>query len=170
MEKIFFERTGKIRENRERLEKSLNVKIKFEKGQIEIGGKSLDVYTAKKVLEALSIGFSLEDALLLKKEDHMLEKLNLKDFVRTSQLRRVKGRVIGAKGKSKKVISELTDTAIVIRDYDVVIIGRTVDVDITIKALRSLIRGAPHSKVYSFLERSRKLREVKKEEEEAFFE
>jgi len=169
MEKIFFERTGKIRENKERIEKSLNIKIEFVKGQVEVSGKSIDIYMAKKVLEALSIGFSLDDALLLKKEDYMLEKLNLKDFARKSQLRRVKGRVIGAKGKSKNVISELTDTSIVIRDYDVAIIGRTVDVDITLKALRSLIRGAPHANVYSFLERSRRLREVKKEEEEAFF-
>ena len=98
----------------------------------------------------------------------MLEKVNLKDFVRTSQLRRVKGRVIGEKGKTKKVIAELTDCAIVIRDYSVAIIGKTVDVAMTVKALRSLIRGAPHSKVYAFLERSRKIRIEKKEEEEFF--
>ena len=170
MEKIFFERTGKIRENQERLEKSLNIKIKFEKGDIELRGDSINIYTAKKVLEALSMGFSLEDALLLKKEDHLLGKINMKDFVRQSQLNRVKGRVIGIKGKAKKVISDLTDTAMVIRDYDIAIIGRTVDVDITIKALLLLIRGAPHSKVYNFLERNRKLREFKKEEEEAFVE
>ena len=52
MEKIFFERTGKIRENKERIEKSLNIKIEFVKGQVEVSGKSIDIYMAKKVLEA----------------------------------------------------------------------------------------------------------------------
>jgi len=170
MERIFIENLGKIKNLKKKLETALKIKINITKEAVEIQGKDVEGYSeyiAGLVLKALDMGFSLDAALMLKNEDYMLEKINLKKHLRPSRLKTVKGRIIGEKGRTKELISELTDCAIAIKDYDIGIIGKTADVDIARHALISLIQGAPHSHVYSYLEKSRKLRKFKLEEEES---
>lgn len=166
MEKLFIKEIRRIKKVKDQLEKSLDIKLNITKDEIEIEGKEgLSEYVAKRVMEALELGFEINSALQLKNDEFMFEKLNLKSHVRTSRLKTIKGRLIGEKGRAKEVISELTDCDIAIKDYDVGIIGRTSDVDVALHAIKDIIQGSPHAKVYAYLEKSRKIRMFRVEEE-----
>jgi ribosomal RNA assembly protein len=123
-------------------------------------------YFGAKILGAIDFGFDFDSAIKLKSEDYMIEQINLKDFARQSRLRAVRGRIIGKEGKAIRLLSHLADCRIKISEYDVAVIGRTEDVDVCLSAMKKLIRGSPHSKVYAFLERNRTIRQEKLESDE----
>ena len=161
MEKIFLRRPERVMNVRKKLEKALKVKIIGSGNEIEIEGEGMDEYDASVVLNAIDIGFNPRVALLLKDPDYMIEKINIKDYVRHSRVSTVKGRLIGREGKAKAQLANLTDCDIVVFDNTIAIIGLTEDVDIASKAIRSLIKGSPHTSVFQYLEKYRKIKKEK---------
>jgi len=167
MQQIVIENTPKIRKHKRDIEKALNVKLNISEDKIEIESKTDDAYPeylAQEIIDALNYGFSFEQALRLKNEDIMIEKIDIKKLTRPSRLKTIVGRLIGEKGRTKEIIMEMTGCDIAIHDNRVAIIGDTDDVGIAIQAIRSLIGGSPHASVYSYLERSRKFRRYKEED------
>ena len=82
--------------------------------------------------------------------------LNILDYISSkNHLLRVKGRVIGAAGKSRKVIEDLTDTKICVYGKTISIIGLPENVAACRRAIESLLQGSPHSSVYKWLEKRR---------------
>jgi len=162
MKQIYIKSARKILQNKESLERELNIKINVRGTITIISGKEIDEYIAEKVLEALDFGFELDDALLLKEEDYMFERFCIKDFTRSHNLHEVRGRIIGTKGKTLEVLKELSNCAIILNDNDIGIIGKTEDILIATQALKSLVRGSRHGNVYAYLEkhkgRKRKIR------------
>jgi ribosomal RNA assembly protein len=153
--------TPRLKRFRRQIEKALDVEITFEGDTAKIEGDSFGEYTALSVIEALNYGFDLATAMQLKHEDYMMEKINLKQLARPSRLSTIKGRIIGLKGKTKKLIAQLSDCEIAVKDSIIAIIGATSDVDVVLRALKSLIQGSPHSSIYAFLEKNRKIRKEK---------
>jgi len=141
------------------LEKKLSVKIIAEKNNVILTGEAYAEYIGAKVLHAIDLSFDMESALLLLDQDYMLEVINLKNYVRVSRLKTVKGRIIGKKGKAKKVIAELTECSIVIKDNAIALIGKTDDIALATKAILSLIRGSPHASIYTFLEKNKAVKQ-----------
>ncbi len=156
MEKIFLsEKMQKIlKKHTKKIEKELKVSISINESEAVIEGEAFQKFIAVKAIEALECGFDINVALLLSNPDNMFEKINLKDYVRSSRLKQVMGRVIGEKGKAKRVISELSECYMSISDGIIGLIGKLANVSLAARAVKSLIRGSPHSSVYSFLERS----------------
>jgi len=70
---------------------------------------------------------------------------------------RVKGRLIGEKGKTRKMIEELTEAYISVFGHTVAIIGEHLQLEFAKKAVLMLIKGSQHSSVYKFLGRKRNL-------------
>ncbi len=153
-------------EIKSRLEKvsSTRINIDSKEGEITIVGKdSLWIFTVKEVIRAIGRGFNPETALQLLKQDFSFELLNIPDYVKSKNgLIRLKGRVIGAEGKSRKHIELLTETNICVYGKTIGIIGRHENVSIARRAVDSLLLGSPHSSVYKWLERKR--RELKMRE------
>ncbi len=151
-----------------RIEEDFNVRLEVdqERGEVTImpkDGTTLDqLMKAKAVIEALSYGFSYEDAVSLKEDDYVLEVIDLRDYVdknKIHHLLRVKGRIIGENGRAKRTLQELTDTKIVIGDKYVAILGPYENVKITREALRLLIEGRQHATVYRWI--TSKMRSLK---------
>ena len=93
----------------------------------------------------------------LLKQDYCFESIDMTDFARNANdVARVRGRVIGTNGKSRKKLEELTETRISIYGKTVGIIGQIEKVDLAKKAIENLLNGSPHTKVYSKLERNKK--------------
>jgi ribosomal RNA assembly protein len=157
MEKIFVQYPQKIMRIKKRIEKTLDVKITGIDDEIDVEGEGENEYVASMVIGAIDIGFDSRVALLLQDPEYIIEKINLKSYVKPSRMSTVKGRLIGRKGKAKNRLAQLTGCDIVIKNHTVVILGLTNDVDIASKAVRSLIKGSPHSSVFAFLEKSRKI-------------
>jgi ribosomal RNA assembly protein len=174
MRKLFFQdkEISRVLKFKEEIEKNLKIKLKIERNEVTIEAKSsVDEYLAEKILDALSLGFDLNVCLQLKNEEFILKKINIKDLVKESRVNVVAGRIIGTKGKTKKLIEKLSECEMVIHDHLVAIIGHLNNIEIANHAIQSLIRGSPQSKVYSFLEKSRsKLKELSEEDVESMIE
>jgi len=152
------------------IEKKLSVELQIDS---ETGGVTVmltenaedpsSLFKAKEVVNAIGKGFSPERAFhLIHDEETVLDVLDLRDvFGRSeSDIRRVKGRIIGMEGKTRRIIEELTETDVSIYGHTVAIIGNIEQVQAARGAVQMLIKGSLHSTVYRFLHRKR--RELKK--------
>jgi len=121
------------------------------------------LFRAKDVINAIGRGFSPEHAFrLLRNEDALLDIIDLRTaFGRSeSDIKRVKGRIIGMNGKTRQIIEELTDTNVAVYGHTVSIIGEVEQAQVAREAIQMLVRGSMHSTVYRFLHRKR--RDLKK--------
>ena len=157
---------GKNGETKESLEQETKVKIAVDskEGEVSITGEdALSLFTVREIIRAIGRGFNPEIARLLLKPDYCFELLSLNEIAKgKSDLLRIKGRIIGAEGKSRRLIEELTESYICVYGKTVGIIGEPENVSMAKRAIESLISGSPHSSVYRWLERKR--RELKRQE------
>ena len=138
--------------NIKKIENDLKVKITTKKGEITIEGNPEDEYIAEKIIDALNLGFSLPVALLIKNADFLFEVLNVKDYTKRNT-KIVKARIIGTKGKTLKTLHKLTQCYFEVKENYVGILGLAENIKNAQEAVISIIRGAKHSNVYSFLEK-----------------
>jgi ribosomal RNA assembly protein len=121
------------------------------------------LFRAQDVVNAVGRGFSPEHAFrLINDEEALLDVIDLRTvFGRSeSDIRRIKGRIIGMNGKTRKIIEELTDTNVAVYGHTVSIIGNAEQAEAAREAIQMLVKGSLHSTVYRFLHRKR--RELKK--------
>lgn len=112
----------------------------------------LEVLRAKQAIEAISLGFSLEDATRLSDDSWCFEIIDLSDVARNVEdLRRIKSRIIGEEGKAKKNIEQMAHVKIVVGDKVVGILGECENVEVARKAIAMLIGGRTHGTVYAYL-------------------
>jgi len=157
MRTIYTENKRKIMQNKGLLEKTLGINMGLKGDSIIISGDELNEYLALMVFDAIELGFSVNDALLLTKEDYVFEKINIKDVSRRKDLSQVRARVIGTFGKTLKTMCGLSNCEIVLHDNLVGVIGKADDIEFALTAMKSLIRGSKQANVYSYLEKSKKL-------------
>lgn len=157
-------------ETKKHIEKELPVKLEIESRTggiaITLTGKCEDpslLFTAKDVVTAIGRGFPPETAFrLIRDEEAVFDIIDLRRIFGRSEsdIRRVKGRIIGAKGKTRKLIEELTETNMCVYGHTIGLIGDTEQIQAAKGAIQMLIRGSQHRAVYRFLHRKR--RELKK--------
>lgn len=118
----------------------------------------LAIFRAKAVCEAIGLGFSPPRAFRLFNQEELLKILDLKAMLgkREDTLARIKGRVIGERGKARSMIEELTGARVSIYEHNVAIIGTLTQLRIAEEAVNMLIEGAFHKTVYQFLFKKRK--------------
>ena len=153
---------GKVKQN---IEEKLNVELEIESESggvtILLSGKVNDpslLFRAKDVVTAIGRGFSPEYAFrLIRNEDHIFDFIDLRAvFGRSeSDIQRVKGRVIGANGKTRMLIEELTDANVVVYGHTIGFIGTFEQVDAARNAVQMLINGSQHHTVYNYLQKKR---------------
>lgn len=115
------------------------------------------------IIKAIARGFSPQQALNLFNDDFYLEIVYLRDFVGSSkkQIARIKSRLIGSEGKTRKLIEKATKTVIVISGGTVAIIGTYIHLIDAKEAISRLIGGADHGSVFAFLkERQQELEQA----------
>lgn len=163
---------GKKGSIKDEIEKKCNIDIHVdsEDGDVILKSKStdpLDILNINKGLEvilAISKGFSPERAFILFSEDNNLEVVDLRDYVGKSvnSISRVKSRLIGEKGKSRKTIEELTGAYISIYGHYVGIIGTSEQITLTMEAITRICSGRSHKNVYNFLQEIRRKAKIEK--------
>jgi len=160
---------GRVKAN---IEKKLNVELEIDSatGRVTI---TLDpnaqdpslLFRAKEVITAIGRGFSPERAFrLLQNEDANLDVIDLRQTVGKSpaDIQRLKGRIIGKGGKTRRIIEELTDVDISVYGHTVSMIGSFDQINAAREAILMFIKGSQHSTVYRFLQKKRQKLKRKK--------
>ena len=154
---VLIGKKGEIKKNIQKLTK-IRISVDSKEGDITVSGHdALSLFDTKEVIKAIGRGFNPEVAQLLLKQDYGLEVFNLSEFCKTkNSLARLKGRVIGAGGKSRQVIEQLTGVYISVYGKTISIIGEIWALANARQAIDMLLRGSPHRNVYQWLEKKRK--------------
>ncbi|MBI2044092.1 hypothetical protein HYT24_01890 [Candidatus Pacearchaeota archaeon] len=153
MKKLIADKIGRIVKSRKQVEKELDVKLTIKGKEVSIEGNPENEYYAEKIIDALNLGFTFEIALLIKEEDYVFEIINIKDHTKRKDLERIRGRIIGTKGKTLKVLEGLTKCFFEVKDNTVGVIGDAEHIEGAQEGIISLIRGSKQSKVYNYLEK-----------------
>jgi ribosomal RNA assembly protein len=159
---------GKVKRD---IEEKLTVELQIESeaGGVEItlNEKAEDpslLFRAKDVVTAIGRGFSPEETFrLIRNEDTVFDFIDLRAIFGRSEsdITRVKSRIIGMNGKTRRTIEELTEADVVIYGHTVGFIGTFEQVDAARNAVQMIIQGSQHHTVYSYLQKKR--REIKKQ-------
>lgn len=146
---------GSEGQTKKRIERKSRTEIDIQGNSAEITGNAQDVIRASEVVKAIARGFHPEKALLLLKEDYMLDIISLKGKTKKTQ-KRLLGRVIGKGGRTRKRIQDLTHTCVAVYGKTVAIIGKKGDVDRARESVERLLKGRTHGAVYRYMERTGK--------------
>ncbi len=152
---------GKVKQY---IEEKLQVKLDVDsEGSITLtlSEKATDpslLLKAKDVVTAIGRGFSPEAAFrLIRNEDEIFDMIDLRVIFGRSEsdIKRIKGRIIGAEGKTRKLIEELTEADVVVYGHTVGLIGSFEQVDTAHNAVQMIIEGCQHHTVYNYLQKKR---------------
>jgi len=148
------------------IENSTNTKLDIDskEGDVFISGKdAISLYKTREIVKAIGRGFNPDIAKFLLKTDYVLEIIDIEDYVSGKKhVKRVKGRLIGTKGKARRTIESLTDCKISIYGRTVSIIGNVENISLARKAIKKLLKGSKHGNIYKRLEK-RKKEKIKEE-------
>ena len=153
MKTILSEKLPRILKNKKKFETELNIKITNRGKEISIKGEPEDEYTAEKVIDALNFGFPFSTSMLIKKEGFIFEIINIKDYTKRKDLKRVRARIIGKRGKTLKTLTQITNCHFELKDNYIGIIGPPEHLENGQNAIISIIKGSKQTNVYSFLEK-----------------
>ena len=96
--------------------------------------------------------------------ENSLHIIDLREFAgkSSSQIERIKGRIIGEGGRVRKNIEELSGASISVYGRTVSIIGEGSQLRSAVHAITSLSSGSTHGKVYNYLQDSRRRLKIEK--------
>jgi ribosomal RNA assembly protein len=155
---------GKEGETKKTIERIAHVSLEIdsEEGDVSFNEQEakdpLMPLKVEDIIRAIGRGFSPEHAFRLFGDDTELYIFDIYDYVskKESHLTRVKSRVIGREGKTKRVIEGLTGGVLAVYGHTVAVIADFESMDIAKKAIDMLLAGSEHPTVYRFLEREMK--------------
>jgi len=136
--------------------------IDSEEGEITIDDHKIQdpllSIKVENVIRAIGRGFSSDNAVRIFNDDIEFFLFEIRDYVgkKETHIHRLKSRIIGRNGKTKRVIEELTGSTLSIYGHTVGVIANFDSIDITKRAVDMLLSGSKHATVYRFIEREMK--------------
>ena len=161
-------------ENKKELEERSGIKINIDskQGEVVIDDHEVEdplaVIKLENIIKAIGRGFSPHNAMRLMNDNADFFTFNLYDYVgkKEAHVRRLKSRVIGKEGKTKRVLEELTDARISVYGHTISIISDIIRMNILKKSIDMLLTGSTHATVYRFVEAQ--MKELRHEEKYGF--
>lgn len=159
---VFIGKQGEVKKSIEDETKS-KINVDSREGDIFVSGEdALGLYTAREVIKAIGRGFNPDVAKLLLRNDYVLEVVSMVEFAKSKEsMKRLKGRVIGKEGKSRRLIEQLTESYICVFGKTIGIIGEPESATAAKQAVEALLRGSNHASVYKWLEKRRRSLKMK---------
>jgi len=150
----------------------LKIDIDSKLGEVVIDDHKIDdpliVIKIENIIRAIGRGFSPQNAYRLFDDEVDFYIFDLYDYVgkKPTHIRRLKSRIIGREGKTKRVLEELTDSRISIYGHTISIISDILRINILKKSIDMLIKGSKHATVYRYVENQ--IKELKRQERYGF--
>tara|TARA_Y100000310_G_C20389683_1_gene672151 strand:+ start:123 stop:629 length:507 start_codon:yes stop_codon:yes gene_type:complete len=145
---------GKKGNTKKRIEMNAKCKIYVSSsGNITIKSNSPEVLmNVKEVVQAIGTGFSPDGAMLLLKEDFVLEIVDITNYSKSkNRLETMRARIIGGAGKIRKNIERRTETVMSIYGKTISIIGTSDNAFLARRAVELLLEGSQHGSVFRWL-------------------
>lgn len=150
----------------------LKIQIDSKQGEVTIDDHEVDnpliLIQIENVIKAIGRGFSPDNAWKLFKENADFFVFDLYDYVgkKESHVKRLKSRVIGREGKTKRVLEELTGAKISVYGHTIAVISDIWRMNILKKSLDMIFTGSKQATVYRFVETQ--MKELKRSEKFGF--
>jgi ribosomal RNA assembly protein len=144
----------------------IRVDVDSENGEVTIDYENARdpsmVLKIADIVKAIGRGFSPERAFALLKDDCYFALFDIQDYVgkRPDNIHRMKARVIGTGGKTRRIIEELAEVELCVYGDTIGVIGDIIALETAKVALDMILNGAEHSSVYTFLEHKRRDRHL----------
>jgi ribosomal RNA assembly protein len=143
---------------------NVTIEIDSENGNAIISSTSrpiveMEPFKAVEIVSAIAKGFSPERAYrLLEEEEVVLQLVDLRDYAgkSTNSLSRIKGRIIGESGKSRKTMEEISGAYISVYGHTVGLIGTFEETKLATEAVTMLSKGRSHASVYNMLQEAKR--------------
>ena len=121
-------------------------------------GDALGPFKAAEIVSAIGRGFAPDRAMSLLDEGRSLHVVDLREFAgrSPSQIGRIKGRIIGERGRARRSMESLTGASISVYGRTVAVIGTAASLRLAVEAITSLSSGSMHGAVYGRLEAARR--------------
>jgi ribosomal RNA assembly protein len=146
---------GEDGEIKDRIQKDTDTELTLEDNNVKIEGDPLDEMTAQKIVKAIGRGFNPEKALKLVEEQYEFHQININEFEESRNgQERLKGRVIGRDGETRKHIEKMTDVDLSIYGKTVGFVGHIRNIEVAQGAVKQLLNGSSHSTAYNYLEKN----------------
>jgi len=139
----------------------VTLRIDSDSGEVMIKSRTdlpeLKPFKAVDIVNAIARGFSPERAFRLFDDDAVLNTVDLRLYAGKSEsaMTRIKGRIIGLRGKSRKLLEELTGAYVSVYGHSVAALGTVSEVKLATDAIERLSSGSSHRTVYDMLQKSR---------------
>jgi ribosomal RNA assembly protein len=142
---------------------NVTIEVDSENGNAIISSTSkpiieMEPFKAVEIVSAIAKGFSPERAYRLLGEEEVLQLVDLRDYAGKSanSLSRIKGRIIGEAGKSRKTIEEISGVYISVYGHTVGLIGTFEEIKLATEAVIMLSKGRSHANVYNILQEAKR--------------
>ncbi len=138
------------------------LKIDSESGEIEVNMEKIyePIFslTVMEMIRAIGRGIAPEKALRLLQDDVYFRIIDIREYAGKNKNRivRLRSRVIGTNGKTRRNIEAITGADISIQGNTIAILGELFEVETAEIAMDMLLNGAEHSSVNKFLDRKRR--------------
>ncbi len=121
------------------------------------------IWTAKKIIDAINIGFKPDKAFKLIDQDYIFEVISLENTLGSSSklIKRIKGRIIGENGTMRQAIEKYSTAYVSVYENSVAFIADFDSLKIAQKAVDMIIDGLPHKTVNTFLQKRYRERKEK---------
>ena len=118
----------------------------------------MEMFKAVEIITAISRGFSPQRAMRLLEGEEMFQQIDLRDYTGRSPnaLARIKGRIIGEGGKSRRTIEELSGASMSVYGHTVCMIGTYHELRLATDAIDMLCKGSMHKSAYNMLQEARR--------------